>query len=227
MIEDNWIHDPIPCCGPAQPHTDSVQIPSGGSNITIRHNRIYGGYIDQSNFGNAAITMGGNVSGIVVDNNILAGGGFTIYCEQENLGGDGTPSAAVHQQPFQHHLQEHYRRLWPRLRLCRRYSVGECLPRDGRPDQSGIASDGNRHRSEQHRNPGAGGSGSATALAEIRSAEVTNGPSIVCRSPTSRPLGVDLEPRASVRAGDQRVPDTCEDSQRRSRVGRCFAKAAC
>jgi hypothetical protein len=33
--------------------------------------------------------MGGNVSGIVVDNNVLAGGGYTLYCEQENLGGDG------------------------------------------------------------------------------------------------------------------------------------------
>ena len=38
-----------------------------------------------------AITMGGNVSGIVVDDNVLAGGGFTLYCEQENLGGDGNP----------------------------------------------------------------------------------------------------------------------------------------
>ena len=93
VIADNYIHDPIPCCTwPSPiPHTDSVQIPSGGSNIRIDHNRIYGGYINQSDFGNAAITMGGNVSGIVVNNNILAGGGYTIYCEQENLGGNGSP----------------------------------------------------------------------------------------------------------------------------------------
>jgi hypothetical protein len=91
VIEDNYIHDPIPCCGPGEPHTDSVQIPSGGSTITIRNNRIYGGYLSQRNFGNAALTMGGNVSGIVVDNNIFAGGGYTLYCEQENLGGDGNP----------------------------------------------------------------------------------------------------------------------------------------
>ena len=27
VIEDNYIHDPIPCCGPGDPHTDSVPAP--------------------------------------------------------------------------------------------------------------------------------------------------------------------------------------------------------
>jgi hypothetical protein len=93
VIEDNYIHDTIPCCiwPEPKPHTDAIQIPSGAGNIRIVHNRVYGGYINQSDFGNAAITMGGNVSGIVVDNNILAGGGYTLYCEQEQLGGNGSP----------------------------------------------------------------------------------------------------------------------------------------
>ena len=47
---------PGPCCTATQPHTDSVQLPGGASNVTIRHNTVYGGYISQSNFGNAAIT---------------------------------------------------------------------------------------------------------------------------------------------------------------------------
>ena len=84
VIEDNYIHDPIPCCGESQPHTDSVQIPSGASHIVIRHNRIYGGYLSHANFGNAAITAsaspGTSVTNMVVDNNLLAGGGFTLYC---------------------------------------------------------------------------------------------------------------------------------------------------
>ena len=102
VIEDSYIHDPIPCCSwPApKPHTDSIQIPSGATNIRIRDNRVYGGYIDQSDFGNAAITMGGNVGGIAVDNNILAGGGYTLYCEQENLGGNGNPPLQVTNNRF-------------------------------------------------------------------------------------------------------------------------------
>ena len=93
VIENSYIHDPIPCCGPAQPHTDSVQLPNGGSNITIRHNRIYGGYLSQSNFGNSAITMG-NASGVLVNDNILAGGGYTIYC------GTGLPLLTVTNNRF-------------------------------------------------------------------------------------------------------------------------------
>ena len=50
----------------------------GGSNITIRHNRIYGGYLSQSNFGNAAIQVGFDVTNIIIHNNILAGGGHTL-----------------------------------------------------------------------------------------------------------------------------------------------------
>ena len=93
VIEDNYIHDPIPCCGPGDPHTDSVQLPNGGSNITIRHNRIYGGYLSRSNFGNSAITMG-NASGVLVNDNILAGGGYTVYC------GTGLPLLTVTNNRF-------------------------------------------------------------------------------------------------------------------------------
>jgi hypothetical protein len=86
-IVDSYLHDTIPYDPVRDPHTDSVQIPSGGSNITVRHNRIYGGYIDQNDFGNSAIAMGGGTSNIIIDNNILAGGGYTIYCNQDSRGG--------------------------------------------------------------------------------------------------------------------------------------------
>ena len=100
VIEDNYIHDPIPCCGPGEPHTDSIQIPTGAVNIQVKDNRVYGGYIDRRNFGNAALTMGGNVGGIVVDNNIFAGGGYTVYCEHENVGGNGSPPLQVTNNRF-------------------------------------------------------------------------------------------------------------------------------
>jgi chitodextrinase len=86
VIEDSYIHDPIPCCTwPAPtPHTDSIQVPAGGNNIRIEHNRVYGGYINQSDFGNAAITAsaspGTSASNMIVNNNLLAGGGYTLYC---------------------------------------------------------------------------------------------------------------------------------------------------
>ena len=100
VIEDNYIHDPIPCCGPGDPHTDSIQIPTGAVNIRVTNNRVYGGYIDRRNFGNAALTMGGNVGGVVVDNNIFAGGGYTVYCEHENVGGNGSPPLQVTNNRF-------------------------------------------------------------------------------------------------------------------------------
>jgi hypothetical protein len=84
VIEDSYIHDPIPCCGPQQPHTDSVQIPNGASNIRIEHNRIYGSYIGPGNFGNSAVTgaagLSMSVTNVVLNNNLLAGGGYTIDC---------------------------------------------------------------------------------------------------------------------------------------------------
>jgi hypothetical protein len=84
LIEDSYIHDPIPCCTATRPHTDSIQVPAGAANITVRHNTVYGGYISQSNFGNAAITAaaspGSTLTNMIVDNNLLAGGGYTIYC---------------------------------------------------------------------------------------------------------------------------------------------------
>ena len=103
VIEDSYIHDPIPCCIWAPrpiPHTDSIQLPSGAVNIRVRNNRIYGGYINQRDFGNSAFGAGGKVGGVVVDNNILAGGGYTVYCEQEGLGGNGTPAFQITNNRF-------------------------------------------------------------------------------------------------------------------------------
>jgi hypothetical protein len=91
-IEDSYLHDPIPYDPVTDPHTSSIQLPSGTSNVTIRHNRIYGQYLNQSNFGTTALTMGGGTSNITVDNNILAGGGYTLYCNQ---GGKGTNDSYI------------------------------------------------------------------------------------------------------------------------------------
>jgi CARDB protein len=82
VIEDNYIHDPIPYDRARDPHTDSIQMPTPSRNITIRHNTIYGGYISQQNFGNSAITSGQSTN-VLVTNNLMAGGGHTFRCPAE------------------------------------------------------------------------------------------------------------------------------------------------
>ena len=60
LIEDNYIHDPIPCCTCDRSRTPTrSRCQAEASNITIRHNTIYGGYINQQDFGNSAITTRG------------------------------------------------------------------------------------------------------------------------------------------------------------------------
>jgi hypothetical protein len=76
IIQDNYVHD---LGAPAAPHYDGIQIDGGQSNIVIRHNTILNG------FGQTAAVMIDNyfgpISNITVDNNHLAGGGFTVYSD--------------------------------------------------------------------------------------------------------------------------------------------------
>lgn len=73
VIEDSWIHD---LASQAGSHNDGIQT-TAGSNIVIRGNRIENQLTQTS-----AIMIGadtGNVSGVTVENNLLAGGGYTVY----------------------------------------------------------------------------------------------------------------------------------------------------
>lgn len=78
LIKDNYIHDLL-AGGAAEPHYDGIQIDGGGlSNITIEHNTIICDH-DQT----SAIMMSnywGTLDRVTVNNNILAGGGYCIYC---------------------------------------------------------------------------------------------------------------------------------------------------
>lgn len=89
-IQDSYVYDIIPCdivvaCdAETAPHTDGIQIPSGASNIVVDHNRVIGGYTDATKFGNSAITVANNnpvgLTNVSVTDNLVAGGGYTIYC---------------------------------------------------------------------------------------------------------------------------------------------------
>jgi hypothetical protein len=82
-VEDSYIHDPIPTSVCSAMHTDGIQLPDGAASVTIRHNRIYGKYEGGADFGNAAITAcgpGDACTDILIEDNILAGGGYTMQC---------------------------------------------------------------------------------------------------------------------------------------------------
>ncbi|TQF33032.1 right-handed parallel beta-helix repeat-containing protein [Bradyrhizobium sp. UNPA324] len=75
LFEDNYVHD---LAAPGAPHYDGVQI-DGGHDISIRHNTIVNRHAQTSavmidNAFNA-------VSSIVVENNRLIGGGYTVYSD--------------------------------------------------------------------------------------------------------------------------------------------------
>jgi hypothetical protein len=76
VIEDNYIHD---LSAGGSPHYDGIQIDGGISNLTIRHNTIINSH------GSAGAIMIDNefgpISNVTVDNNLLAGGSFTIYSD--------------------------------------------------------------------------------------------------------------------------------------------------
>ena len=86
-VEDSFIHDLLPYDAATDPHVDGLQITPVGQTITIRHNTIYAG-----TDGNAAIispnVSAGVVSDVLIQDNLLAGGGYTLYCQQDGSGND-------------------------------------------------------------------------------------------------------------------------------------------
>lgn len=87
-IEDSWIHDLYQS---VQAHTDGLQS-AIGSNITINHNRIEaetpalcGAQQGKNCGGTSAINVNNNSAGphttnLIITNNWLAGGAYTLYC---------------------------------------------------------------------------------------------------------------------------------------------------
>jgi len=90
-IEDSFIHNLICYNSATDPHIDGVQIATRATNILIQHNRIYGDCdgATAGQGGNSAVFANGNPSGesnVTVTNNILAGGTYTLYCNQGGKG---------------------------------------------------------------------------------------------------------------------------------------------
>jgi len=77
VIRDNYIHG---LKAPGSPHYDGIQIDGGQNNVRITHN-----HIDMHEWNQTATVMIDNyfgaISNIAVDNNLLVGGGYTVYSD--------------------------------------------------------------------------------------------------------------------------------------------------
>jgi Ca2+-binding RTX toxin-like protein len=82
LIKDNYIHD-LKASG--SPHYDGIQIDGNVNNATLSHNTIINDY------GQTAAVMISNYFGdttnIKVDDNLLVGGGYTVYSDGHFTGG--------------------------------------------------------------------------------------------------------------------------------------------
>jgi hypothetical protein len=91
LIEDSWVHDlGHDSAHDPSPHFDAVQL-VGGTNITIRNNRLEGPWRGQT----SAILMlpyAGTIGDVLVENNKLSGGTFTLFVL---LPGEGTWGGGV------------------------------------------------------------------------------------------------------------------------------------
>jgi hypothetical protein len=96
VIEDSYIHG-LASKG-EESHEDGIQLSLGhwngaeyvccALNVTIRHNTIYGMTRGDTAFGTSAIISGPpGVANILIENNLLAGGAYALYCPG---GGQGT-----------------------------------------------------------------------------------------------------------------------------------------
>jgi hypothetical protein len=72
-VQDSYIHDLFHDVGS---HTDGIQL-SGGANVTITHNKIFNQDPDGTS---AIISNDTGLSNVHIANNLLAGGGHTLYC---------------------------------------------------------------------------------------------------------------------------------------------------
>jgi hypothetical protein len=86
IIEDSYVHDMF---SDASAHTDGAQLTDIAHDITFRHNTIYSRSPDGQDGTSGIISpsvSAGVATNILIEDNLLAGGAYTLYCPQ---GGPG------------------------------------------------------------------------------------------------------------------------------------------
>jgi len=77
VVEGNYIHDIYEPSG-TDWHADGIQTPISTGNITIRHNTVFGRDPSTSAI-NMMGTMSSPATNVLIEHNLLAGGGYTVY----------------------------------------------------------------------------------------------------------------------------------------------------
>jgi hypothetical protein len=76
IFEDNFIHTLR--ASPGSPHYDCMQFNGGQYNIIIRHNTLHNENTDTSAI--LIENLNGPIDGMLIEDNIMCGGGYTSYC---------------------------------------------------------------------------------------------------------------------------------------------------
>jgi hypothetical protein len=81
-IRDSWIHDLF---ATPESHTDGAQLNDAATNVTFDHNSIDPLADATSAIISPRAAVGG-ASNVLIQNNLLGGGAFTLYCVQAGAG---------------------------------------------------------------------------------------------------------------------------------------------
>jgi hypothetical protein len=76
IFEDNFIHTMR--ASPGSPHYDCMQFNGGQYNIIVRHNTLHNENTDTSAI--LIENLNGPIDGMLIEDNIMCGGGYTSYC---------------------------------------------------------------------------------------------------------------------------------------------------
>jgi hypothetical protein len=83
-IEHSYVHDLLRYDPAGDPHSDGSQITPVGNSITIVHNTILAG--DGTSAIISPTVSAGVVANVLIKDNLMAGGAYTLYCQQDGPG---------------------------------------------------------------------------------------------------------------------------------------------
>ncbi|MEH2510508.1 hypothetical protein V1291_001862 [Nitrobacteraceae bacterium AZCC 1564] len=84
VIQDNYIHD---MAGPPSAHFDSIQADGAFKNLTIEHNTVINEHGQTSTI--MLDNYWGPIDNVKINNNLLVGGGYTVYLAEVGKGQPG------------------------------------------------------------------------------------------------------------------------------------------
>lgn len=99
VIQDNYIHG---MAGSSGSHFDSIQADGAFKNLTIEHNTV----INEQGQTSAIMldNYWGAIDNVKINNNLLVGGGYTVYINESAQGTAGTPGAVTNVSFTNNHI---------------------------------------------------------------------------------------------------------------------------